>query len=48
MVDEQTIRDSLKKNNASSYVIGDKELVDRKEVNRIMPLSLKNVREYPH
>jgi hypothetical protein len=48
MVDEQTIRDSLKKNNASSYVIGDKELVDRKEVNRIMTLSLKNVREYPH
>jgi hypothetical protein len=48
MVNEQTIKESLKKNNASSHVIGDKVLVERKEVNKIIPLSMKNDREYPY
>jgi hypothetical protein len=48
MVNEQTIRDLLNKNNASSHVIGNKELVERKDVNKIIPFSLKNTAEYPY
>ena len=45
---EERIRQSLKEINFSVYKIGKKELVDRKEVNKIILLSLKNATEYPY
>ena len=47
MVTDQTIRDSLKKNSAFPHKIGEKEVVERKAVKKIIPQSLKNATEYP-
>ncbi len=48
MSNEETIRKSFKKINSSVYQIGNRELVDRKEANKIITLSLKNATEYPY
>jgi hypothetical protein len=45
---EDKFSEMIRKNSVSSYSIDGKELVERKEINKIITLSLKNAREYPY
>jgi hypothetical protein len=48
MVSEKLFREIILENHISSLTIGKTELIERKAVNKIIPLSLKNAREYPY